>query len=230
MLARIRPPAHLQRGDGDGQPLSQGGQTFPQGGQNLSQGGDCPEEWRKAPALTQGPSKKYPHLSKAVEVGQSLSFFLVKQPFIFLSPISSPYNFLRHSPPAHPASPLLSFFFPTPSAPLPDLLPSSFCFSDIFSSFTFFPPHSAPLHDLLLSPSFSACHHASLPLSSVHLLLLLHLIFSLPPSAYLPSSPPLPPAPLSSFNPPVLLFLPSFSFRPLTGQGLNRFVWQFQRE
>ncbi len=87
MLARIRPPAHLQRGDGGGQPLSQDGQTFTQGGQHLSQGGDSPEEWRKAPALTQGPSKKYPHLSKAVEVGHSLSFFLIKQPFILLSPI-----------------------------------------------------------------------------------------------------------------------------------------------
>jgi hypothetical protein len=137
MLARIRPPAHLQRGDVGGQPLlSQGGQTFPQGGQPISQGGDSPEEWRKAPALTQGPSKKYPHLSKTVEVGQSVSFFLVKPPFIFQSPILPLITFsviLRLL-----IMLLFSFFifFPPPSAPLPDLLPSPFCLSFIFSSST----------------------------------------------------------------------------------------------
>jgi hypothetical protein len=60
MLSRIRPASHRN------QPAA------------LSPAGGTPEEWRKAPALSQGPNKKYPHLSKAVEVRQNYFVYTVR--------------------------------------------------------------------------------------------------------------------------------------------------------
>ena len=70
MLSRLPPPSHKTHQ----QPLA--GSSAPQQGVAASgsetevagEEEESPAGWRKAPSLGQGASKKYPHLSKAVEV------------------------------------------------------------------------------------------------------------------------------------------------------------------